>query len=662
MSVKRWAAASAPWLPWRLLLGPIFQKEVIVSGRRRGVYAMRGAYTLLLAAVTGIAFFIAIEESGYGTGRALQMERLQQIAPVFGEIFGWMQLILLTLVGTVLTASAFSEERTNRTLHSLMTTPLTSAQIVFGKLSSRLLQIVILALIPMPVLLGLRIFGGLEAERIVSGMLLAITSAGFSASISLFLSIFNRRAWSVMVLSIVIVFIIEVAPVFVSFVLLNLGGGPRIGGVWMTIGTLVSPFGAFLLGVEGAGMVRGMLPSMWGWGATCVTLITLTFGMCLLSALVLRPATLREKARTLLETDASEAAAASPEGGTRKKKRAHPGRSIKRRLAISRGWIVIVLLVLGGGFAYVIGVLADQPIGIWVGAAMPCAGFLLDLLLPQRRAHESREVGDQPVFWRELRSSFVGSRGGVIILAVFVGAIMFIAYREATPSDPDLHMGILAGLLGVQLLAASTMTTGRIAAERDARTWDTLLCTPLSARRIVGEKLLAGFVQLLPIPAAMFLHMIAFLLVGALPVSVFLCVGAQVLAATALLTSTGLLVGMWRSKATGVAVTNLSIAFLLWIAMPIGTFIVSDAVLNHRNDEAASWVLFPNPMVLTVLAIDGAYNRTHIEATHQLGDIRMSESWFTVMTLASAATQAGLAAGAAWLSVCLLRKRSLRSV
>lgn len=650
----------ARWLPWRLFLGPIFLKEVTVSGRRKGVYAIRCLYTLALAVVTGIAFFAATENYGWYMGAAARLEAMQQIAPVFAEVFGWMQMILLTIAGAVMTSAAFSEEKTNRTLHSLMTTPLLSAQIVFGKLSSRLLQIVILAMIPMPVLLGLRVYGGLEPGRVVAGTVLAIASAGFASSISLLLSIFNKRPWSVIILTCVTVFVVQVAPMVIVMSVGLRSGYSRMDVALMAAAVLVSPQLAFAAGMPDAGAVLPLGPMLQPslfWIPTSVTMMMLTLLIGLVSSAVLRPVTLQEKSRELPEADEAAVGAAATEKLSTKPK----GRKRAKRSAMSRAGVVLVLMLLGGGFAAVVGGAADEPIGYAIGIAMPIVGFLIDALAPRRQGRVSRDVSDRPVFWRELRSSFVGSRGGVIVLGVFVGGIMFFAYREAPISLPELHMGVLGGLLGVQLLAAATMTTGRIATERDARTWDTLLCTPLSARRIVWEKVSAAFVQLMPVPAVMLVHMVVYMFLGVLPISTVLCITSMTLGSTAMLCCTGLLLGMWRGKATGVAVMNLAFAAALWIGLPVGTLILSQIAGGVGDAALPSLMLFFNPMFLSMESINAVLNESSWDQSHHLGSFKMSELGYTFMTLMSALVLTGIGLAALSLSIGILKTRSLRA-
>lgn len=649
-------SAASRWNPLRLLLGPIFFKEVIVSGRRRGVYAMRGLYALVLAAVTTIAFFAATDGYRGDFGAAARIERLQAIAPLFGEIFGWMQLVLLTLLGPTLTASAFNEEKTNRTLHSLLSTPLSSAQIVFGKLSSRLLQIVILALIPIPVLLALRLFGGLEAERIIAGCVLAITSAGLSASIGLLLSIFNKRAWSVMVLAIVLTFAIQGCPIIVGAMLSQIYGGQQYIATAL-LGAFISPFAAFSTEVSGSIATIAGISHTQLWMGSALTTVLLTVGVCLIATGLLRPMMLREPAPKML--DAEPAQESTPAEG--RKKKSSVGKRIKRRLAISRLGIVIILSMLGAGFAFFIGRLANEPVGYWIGLTMPIAGFVLDFALPHRRAGQSRIVSDRPVFWRELRTSYVGSRGAAIILGVLVAAILFLAYRSSPIDLPDLHMAILIGFTVVQLLAASTMTTGRIASERDSRTWDTLLCTPMSARRLIGEKLSAAFLQLMPIPTVILAHVVVFMILGALPPTALLLVVPQVLASTFMLSCTGMLLGMWKGKATAVAVMNLSFALLLWIGLPVGAGIASEVFHQSGPGRAMSLSLVINPVFLIGSGIESALSHGRYDPTYSVGDIRVSELEYLGITLASAAGQAAIGLGAAWLSVQILRNRGLRT-
>jgi len=199
--------AKAPGRLSRMFFGAIFQREVWALGRRRMPYWVRFLYTLLLAAITTLVFF-AVWETGSGYS---QQSMLEDIAPLMLGTIAVVQMVALAMVAPVLTAGAIADEKRQRTLSTLLTTPLTSRDIVLGKLGARTVQLVILSLVPMPLLLALRVFGGVEAEAIAASVLLGLGVGLLGACLALMFSIWHRRTPS-------IVFFAMCATVVVTFI------------------------------------------------------------------------------------------------------------------------------------------------------------------------------------------------------------------------------------------------------------------------------------------------------------------------------------------------------------------------------------------------------------------------------------------------------------
>lgn len=177
----------------RAFLGPIFQREVRALGRRRMPYWVRSGYTLLLMGIVSLVFF-TVWDSGSGFG---QQSMLAVLAPAMLGTVATVQMIALALIAPVLTAGAIADEKRQRTLSTLLTTPLTSRDIILGKLGARTVQLGILALVPMPMLLALRVFGGVEAEAILAATALSLALGMLGASLALMFSIWHRRTPSV---------------------------------------------------------------------------------------------------------------------------------------------------------------------------------------------------------------------------------------------------------------------------------------------------------------------------------------------------------------------------------------------------------------------------------------------------------------------------------
>ncbi|MFC1634544.1 ABC transporter permease [Planctomycetota bacterium] len=188
-----------PDLSW--LTGPIFGKELRVSSRRRRNYIMRFVY---LAFLTTFLIVIWLDATDFTfSSRTYMISRLTRAGKQIVGFLVWFQFYATQLVAVVMLSTAISDEITHRTLGVLMTTPITSFQIILGKLSSKLLQLVLLLGVSLPVLAIIRIFGGVPWGYIVSSLCITLTALIFVGSLSMFFSIFSRRAYVVIILTLV---------------------------------------------------------------------------------------------------------------------------------------------------------------------------------------------------------------------------------------------------------------------------------------------------------------------------------------------------------------------------------------------------------------------------------------------------------------------------
>ena len=122
-------------LSW--LVGPIFGKELRVSSRRRRNYFLRFAYLSLLTAFVAFAWTITVNSRGPAS-QILKISRMSAVGVYITTTIIWFQFIAVQLVAAVMLSTAISDEIYHRTLGVLMTTPISSFQIVIGKLFSKL--------------------------------------------------------------------------------------------------------------------------------------------------------------------------------------------------------------------------------------------------------------------------------------------------------------------------------------------------------------------------------------------------------------------------------------------------------------------------------------------------------------------------------------------
>jgi len=183
------------------LFGPIFEKELRVSSRRKRNYIMRFAYLVFLTGFLSVIWLDAVDFNvSSGTHVA---SRLAQAGKQIIVTLVWFQFYAIQLVAVVMLSTAISDEIYHRTLGVLMSTPITSSQIVMGKLSGKLIQLTLLLGVSLPVLAVVRIFGGVPWDYIISSLCITLTALIFVGSLSLFFSSFSRKSYVVIILTLI---------------------------------------------------------------------------------------------------------------------------------------------------------------------------------------------------------------------------------------------------------------------------------------------------------------------------------------------------------------------------------------------------------------------------------------------------------------------------
>ncbi|MBN2129547.1 MAG: ABC transporter permease subunit, partial [Sedimentisphaerales bacterium] len=178
------------------LTGPIFDKELRVSSRRRRNYVLRSFYVLLLA------IFVAVVWAGiaqHGSSAAFQQAQMAAAGKRIVMTVVMFQFIATQALAIIMLSTAISDEIYHRTLGLLMTTPINSVQIVLGKIASKLLQLILLLGIMLPMLAIVRLFGGVSLQYVLSSFCITLTAAVLAGSLSLFGSIADRRAYTVII-------------------------------------------------------------------------------------------------------------------------------------------------------------------------------------------------------------------------------------------------------------------------------------------------------------------------------------------------------------------------------------------------------------------------------------------------------------------------------
>ncbi len=181
------------------LTGPFLDKEMRVSSRHRRNYLLRSIYVIALL------FFVAITWKNVvvlNRSMTFQRSRLAEVGRMITVTIIQFQFIATQLIAVILFCNSISNEIYHRTLGVLLTTPVTSFQIVMGKLLSKLFQILLLISISLPLLAIIRIFGGVSWDYIVTSLSITLVAVIFAGSLSLLFSVIFRRTYIVIICTI----------------------------------------------------------------------------------------------------------------------------------------------------------------------------------------------------------------------------------------------------------------------------------------------------------------------------------------------------------------------------------------------------------------------------------------------------------------------------
>lgn len=572
------------WLDPAEWIGPVFTKEVRTTSRKFSTMAGRSLYVFLLTAAVWVAYAGSRAESNFGGGRVERIQDLQRIAPTLTVAVMWVQAFVLVFLAPSTTAGSLSDERRRRTLDVLLTTPVKAWRIALGKLSAAMLTLGLLALSAIPVQLAVRVLGGVEVEYIFAGTAVVLSLALMGAALAMLNSLWCKKASTATFLAFIMQVAIVGGPAMLAGIIASLmarssamgGGGPP--SWFITVLATCSPI---TLGMLASEMLGGFMGAAFGgfsitqmWVATVVFNLAATALIFGLTTVFLRKVMLRV------------AAGESPDSVAF-------GR-VKRTVAVARK---------SGNQDEA----QAQPTPAEDLAARAAASGL--------RVRTSREVGDQPVLWREMsqplfRRKWIATL--VLLGVVAFSVLMLVSAQGETEMPVSVTTMIYSGIL---ILQAASLTVGGIAGEREAKTWETLLATTLTAREIVMGKFLGALRSLWLLPAVILVNA---LLLGVLWGSYRGVLLVHVLVILAgpcmLLAAMGTRLSLTSKSASAAGTRNTLFALAIWGGLPLtwGLAMLTINLMSVRGqiwtDLAQTWgdfTIMVNPFVMLVSALRG---------------------------------------------------------
>lgn len=583
---------------WEFGLGPTFQREMRTLGRKRGTYVARCLVVALLLGLVGMMYFGFTNDLNRHTTGIERLQALQQLAPAVTLTVLWFLLVVLGLLAPSLTAGAICDEKRNRTLGALLTTPLTAAEIVSGKLASALVQLLILVLTSLPLLLAIRVFGGVPTSLVLMGLGVVVATALLGMSAAMLFSVMARKPSSATGSAVGVVMVMNLAPVIVLVVQGTMNINLRMLVDWLLPMSAPYVMGELSSAIFDVGLsLQSNVTRAWQLHMG----YTLGAGLCCLALAMIR-------FRAVMRSESVEPVEAARGSSRRRSQKS-----------------------------------AEAP---------------ADASAPIRKAEHGRVVGEQPVLWRELHQASFRSRSRLIITLLAVFGLAAWVYFTGDMASPVVHVTLAAIAMIALMAQAAGHTTGAISSEREARTWDVLLTTRLTPFQIIWGKAVGPLRRLWLIPAVVMGHFALWVILGRFHPIVLVHLGI-ILATTAfLLCCSGVYQSLVRRKSSSASTANYLFAGALWLGLPLAMLIIAGSFRIH-DDRVWIWtqtrILWLNPVTTTVVSVLGAHHDpTDPRASTAMYAMPWSEysrAGFTRMLLIYCAVLAALGKGFVVLAV-----------
>ena len=208
----------------RLGPGPVFVYEWLTTARRWQLYALRALF--VAAILAGLALTWNQVNRNHDFRERVSLEELAEYGRSIYFTTVVVELTLVLLAAPAATAGAVCLDKARGTLDHVLTTDLSNAEIVLGKLGVRLIPVLGLIVCVVPVLALSGLMGGIDPMALVGSFLVAIGCALVGCSLAMTLSVWARKTHEVVMMTYVLIVLWLIFPGLVALAMYSIGTRP----------------------------------------------------------------------------------------------------------------------------------------------------------------------------------------------------------------------------------------------------------------------------------------------------------------------------------------------------------------------------------------------------------------------------------------------------
>jgi len=179
-----------------LLIGPVFNREIITTPRSLRLYLTRAGYVAALFGLVFTAWLIL-----FGSKQQSGLGDLARFGSAIFTVLAPLQLAIAMAFSALVTAAAVAQEKDRRTLDLLLMTNLSNTELVLGKLLASMLSIVIPVGASIGLLMLVTLLGGVSYTQVFRVVAVTFVAAAVAGSLGSMIALWRERTFQSLALT-----------------------------------------------------------------------------------------------------------------------------------------------------------------------------------------------------------------------------------------------------------------------------------------------------------------------------------------------------------------------------------------------------------------------------------------------------------------------------
>lgn len=183
---------------WLKIFGPVLFYELIRAARRGRYFWVRGLYAGGLLLLFGWIYMMWSIEAGRD---GLRTQEQTALGEWFFRVYSIVQFVAVVLLTPGYVAGCIADDKERRTIEFLLATDLANREIIFGKMTARVGNLVLFLLTGLPVLSMIQFYGGVDPAQLLLTIAATLLTMLGLVGVSMIQSVQRRRVRDAIIVS-----------------------------------------------------------------------------------------------------------------------------------------------------------------------------------------------------------------------------------------------------------------------------------------------------------------------------------------------------------------------------------------------------------------------------------------------------------------------------